>query len=112
MADTVVGEAKIVNLEIHKEAALSFDIEWWDDSVPPQAIPISAIAARLRVEDTIYDLDELGYATWAENVISISLPDTFTATLEAKPGRWRLAATDAIGEESRVLARGSVRIRS
>lgn len=112
MAD-VIGAVQVVNLEVNKGSALSFDMEWWDDSKPPLPIPISAINVRMTINDVRYDLDELGYATIsAANVISVALPGNWTSTLPAKDGRWRMAATDAISGEERVLARGSVRVRS
>lgn len=111
MAD-VIGAVQVVNLEVNKGSALSFDMEWWDDSKPPQPIPISAINVRMTINDVLHDLDQLGYATFADNVISVALPGMWTATLPAKDGKWRMAATDGISGEERVLARGSVRVRS
>jgi len=107
-----IGQVQQVNLEIYQDATLSFDIEWWEDTRNTKPIAISAVSGKLRIGDTAYDLDQLGYATFEGNKIHIALPDTFTATLPAGSGKWRIAATDAVSQDERVLARGLVKVRS
>jgi hypothetical protein len=110
VADEIVGQVQVVNLEINKGYTLSFDLEIWDNATPSQPIQLSAIDARMTLGDTVHDLDALGYATFLDNVVSVVLPSAFTATLPNRPGKWRIGATDAVSGESPLLVRGAVRV--
>lgn len=107
-----IGVVQVVNLELNKGSALSFDMEWWDDAVPPNAIEVSAINVRIGLNGVRYDLDELGYATFDDNVIHVALPAEWVGTLPAADGKWKIGATDAVSGEEKLLARGNVRVRS
>ncbi len=112
MADTVIGEVQVINLEINRGYALSFDLEWWDDSTPPMAVGIDAISVSMSLGDTRYDLVALGYATFNNNVVAVSLPGTFTDGLPSRPGKWRMGAQPDGSSDLTPLARGSVKVRS
>lgn len=106
-----IGAAQEVNLELHRGSALSFDGEWWTDEVPPTAINISAINVRINIGGVRYDLDALGFATFSGNVIHVSLPGAWVATLPATFGKWKLGATDAVSGEEKLLAMGAVQVK-
>lgn len=111
MVETI-GAVQEANLEISQGMALSFDIEWWDDSVPPQPIVITFVRAQINIGGTKHELQELGYATFSGNVATVALPGEWTMQLPAKLGKWRIGAKDSESGELIPLVRGIVKVRS
>lgn len=112
MSDAVVvGSVQRVDLEIHQDADLVFDVEWWADQLYTTPNNLSAIDVWMELNGVRYDLDTLGHATFLNNVVHIFLPAAFTAALAEGDGKWRCEGTHAASLEQRVLAKGLVKVR-
>jgi hypothetical protein len=114
VSDPKINDVPRADLEIHLNADLRFDVEWWDDEAETVPVPLAdclSVVKRNATEDTIL-LDIGAHTVVAGNVASVQVTPADMAAAGVEPldrGVWDMVLVSVAGETKKV-ARGEARI--
>lgn len=112
MSDPKINDVPRVDLDIHMDADLRFDVEWWADKDETVPVAIASVLSKAKADSTaeVVLLDIGSYAVVEGNRASVQVPHSVTAALDPlERGVWDCLLISVDGERKKV-ARGNCRI--
>jgi hypothetical protein len=87
---TAIGDVSEVDLIIHRNADLTFSLEWWEDDAATVPVNVEAMLCLVKASDLDEEalLDVGSFATFVDNVASVDVPAATTLALLAGKGVW------------------------